>query len=488
RFAYKFLPIGIVIGCLLLSYSRGALIAFIGQILLLTILLSRRHAAGSTIIAPLRRIASALCIGFVVFVSANELRSMLYPVESATEKITFQSAEGRSSVDERLQFWKHSALLTLQQPLFGFGPYSFRFVHPQYQQHVLTTSDHPHNLFLKFSAERGIPAALLFGCFLFLVLVAGLRLSRSGKRLPESLDSVRLGSALLTTSVAGTIAHNLIDYNLQFVGIALPLFLTMGFLLRHAPSFHFVRLPASITGRRIRNTLACCSLLLLLIALREGWYLVTSSAGRHAEASGNAEAALGWYKTSSAEWFSRDLFLSEAHLLLAQGKPDEATASLNRYLTFNSSDARALKLKGEIALLEDDFESAIAAFHQAFQLAGWNDMGIARGLLEALFAESYQQPTTNAAADSRNLALNPEIALVSPEIERRARAFADAIEQNLHFVALSPNVEETVKVLIMLSVLYPEKTDEFHSLINTIEQKASEERMRTRSRPPGFLW
>ena len=43
RFAYKFLPIGIVIGCLLLSYSRGALIAFIGQILLLTILLGSQN-------------------------------------------------------------------------------------------------------------------------------------------------------------------------------------------------------------------------------------------------------------------------------------------------------------------------------------------------------------------------------------------------------------------------------------------------------------
>src|SRR3989344_5092145 len=100
-FLLRFLPIGLFSACLLLSYSRGAIIAFLGQIALLPLLLLVRKAAGSTIVQPLRRIAAALIIGFVVFVGTNELRSFLYPVQPALEKALFQSAEGRSSVDER---------------------------------------------------------------------------------------------------------------------------------------------------------------------------------------------------------------------------------------------------------------------------------------------------------------------------------------------------------------------------------------------------
>lgn len=486
---FRFAPIGIVIGCLLLSYSRGALLAFAGQIALLTLLLWKRRAASSRPQAPLRHILASLLIGFTVFVGANEIRSFLHPVQSVGEKIIFQSAEGRSSINERASFWIQSAVLTLRRPLFGWGPYSYRFVQPRYQKSVLATSDHPHNVFLKLSAERGIPAAIIFGIFLLMVFQRGLSLALSGKRFAESGDPLRLGYALLTIGIAGVMAHNLIDYNLQFVGISMPLWIMAGMLLRAGPILPFRKLAYPwFTQKRVRSLTALFAALLLAVAVREGWYLLTSSAGRHAEAAGKTEEALAWYERSANEWFSRDLHLSATRLRLQNGETEEAKKSLDRYGKHNDEDARAWKLQGEIFMEENDFESAIAAYEKAFSLGSWNDLGISRGLLEALFAETYMQPTSDAAADSKRLALDPRIADFLPLIEDRVRNFALAIEQNTHFVALSHNPEEAVKILIILTVLRPELTEEYQMLTGAIEAKAAEERGKMKARPPGWLW
>lgn len=485
----RFVPIGMVIGCLLLTYSRGALIAFIGQIALLTMLLWSRRTVGNRLKAPLQHIVASLLIGFAVFAGANEMRSFLHPIQPVSEKIAFGGAEGRSSVDERASFWKASALLTLHRPIFGWGPYSFRFVQPRYQKSVLATSDHPHNVFFKLSAERGIPAAVLFGIFLYVVFYRGVYLALSGKRFLESADPMRLGYTLLTVSIAGVIAHNLIDYNLQFVGISMPLWIMIGMVLRHGPMLPFRRITHSwFTPERIRTLAALSAALLLVIAVREGWYLLTSSAGRHAEAAGNRAEALEWYARSKGEWFSRDLHLSRTHLLLAEGNTDEAAENLTQYLDHNDEDARAWKLKGEIAMEENNFEEAITAYEKAFFLGSWNDLGISRGLLEALFAETYMQPTSDAAADSKRLILDPRIADFLPLIEDRVRNFALAIEQNTHFVALSPNPEEAVKILIILGVLKPDLTDEYQALMESIETKAAQDRGKMKARAPGWLW
>ena len=485
----RYVPIGFVLGCLLLTYSRGALIAFVGQIALLTILLWKRKGTGKKLVLPLRHIAAALLLGFLVFISINELRSNIHPVQSVTEKVTFSADEGKSSVDERSSFWKQASTLTIKRPIVGWGPYSFRFVQPRMQEHVLATSDHPHNVFLKFAMERGVPAMIFFMMFLFIIFKNSTRLALTGKRMEEKSDHARFGYVLLLTGVAGVFAHNLIDYNLQFVGVSMPLWITMAILMRHAnANLRTVNIKSWWNADRRRVVTMTITLILLAVAIREGMYLTTSSFGRHAEAKGETEEAIKWFERSENEWFTRDLRLSLTHQYLNAGEAEKASESLEKYLSRNSEDARGWKLLGEIYMLNDDYPNAIKSFEQAFKLGGWNDIGISRGLLEALFAETYTQPTSDAAADSKRLPLHPRIIELLPEIEARAESFAEAIQNNTHFIALSPNVEEAVKVLIMLSVLHPEKVNEFREMERIIEIKADEERKKLKSRPPGLLW
>jgi O-antigen ligase len=481
--------IGLVLGGLFLTYSRGALVAFVGQIGLLTFLILRQQKTVRNLTVPLRRISVALFIGLIVFVSVNEVRSAIHPVQSIAEKITFSAAEGHSSVSERLSFWKQSALLSIQRPVFGWGPYSFRFVQPRLQRSALATSDHPHNAFLKFAMERGIVASLLFLLIVVAVLANGISLATSGKRLNIQSDHARIGHALLVTSVAGVVAHNLIDYNLQFVGIAMPFWLIMSMILSHAKS---KRAQAAHWGFFTENrrgiVTAVIAALLLLVAAREGYYLVLSSLGRHAEAGGHEELAITYYNQASPEWFSRDMHLSKALLHLQDATPDDANASLKRYFEQNEEDARAWRLLAELNILQRKFPEAIEAYERSLLLGGWNDLAISRGLLEVLLAETFTQPTSDSAADATRLPLHPKIADIAPEIEKRAFAFKNAIDRNLHFSALSPNPEEAIKIFIMLSVLYPDKGEEYRASREAIEKSAFIERSKIKSRKPGWLW
>jgi|GEM_PF-414848 tetratricopeptide (TPR) repeat protein len=482
----KYVPTGLILGCLLLTYSRGAFIAFFGQIFLLSILILGHRGSRKRLNKPLTHIALGLVFGFVLFVGINELRSVVHPVQSISQKVTFTAPEGKSSVSERSSFWKHSLIMTADKPIFGWGPYSFRFVHPRYQEHVLATSDHPHNVFLKLSSERGIIAAMIFALLLFMALKPGIETSIKGKRFTVE-DHARLGYPLVVTAISGVIAHNLIDYNLQFVGISLPFWILIAILIKRA-KFNkplFIKKNIKI---RLSTITSAMALMLLFVATHEAVFLLTSSFGRHAEASGNTDKAIAWYEISENELFTRDMRLSQIHIHIKNKDFELAILALDNYMKRNNQDARAWKLKGEIHLLKNEFDSAINAFDQAFEYGGWNDLGISRGMLEALFAKTFTQPTTDAAADSKNLSLHPKIAEIAPKVETRVREFTRAIESNIHFVALSPNPEDAIKILITLSVLFPDNADEYHLLMEKIEKKAKEERGKIKSRNPGWLW
>ena len=139
-------------------------------------------------------------------------------------------------------------------------------------------------------------------------------------------------------------------------------------------------------------------------------------------------------------------------------------------------------------MLEAENTAGIESYERAFEYGGWNDLSISRGFLESLLAETYTQPTSDAAADSTHLPLHPRIREVAPLIEKRVKAFAGAIASNLHFVALSPNPEEAIKILITLSVIYPEKAEEYKILIEDIDKHSKEERQKIKARMPGWLW
>ena len=116
----------------------------------------------------------------------------------------------------------------------GIGRNNFPFYGETYYGHA-------HNLFLMKMIEMGIPAGLIFGCFLMGAMF------RTGK--PILFEAKRLGSqgqyyrtTALWLGCLGFLAMNFFDYNYAHFGLG-PLFMTiLGILL--AVAYDFERVPS----------------------------------------------------------------------------------------------------------------------------------------------------------------------------------------------------------------------------------------------------
>lgn len=458
--------LGMLLGSLFLSFSRGAFLALCGQIVLLGLLFIglRLRKMRLPFAAPVIIMLISTLLGVTLFTGANALRARQFTVQSVTDKATFTASEGTSSVNERKDFWNHALELGMQRPVFGWGPYSFRFVQPRLANGVLQTSDHPHNVFLKIFMERGLPAALLFAVFLFLILLRTLRSFYA-----STIDETRIFSVLGVVAVGGVIAHNLIDYNLQFVGIALPFWIVLGLLAAALPR------SKKMYGAPIEAIIA---LVLVCIVMVEGGYLVLSSLGRHAEAVGETDVALSWYEKASGEIFSRDMLLSRSQLLFGEKLYDQGSAVLDVYQKMNTEDPRVWEMRGWQLLARNDPANASVAFTKAYESGKWLNVGVLHGLLEARRGERKS--------------LSPE---EYRDYETTAKAYGRAILENAHFIALSTNVREFASVAALLPYMCPLSPDECASSAMELDVlsigaqlHAEEEQGKYSARPSGYLW
>lgn len=473
--------LGFALGTLFLSYSRGALLAFAGQgavIVLLFGMVAFRDIRYRRGIASLLR-SIGIGILFVVitiavtFAAVNSIRSRFHAVQSVAEKVTFTAAEGRSSIDERASFWKQSLGLSLERPLVGWGPYSFRFVQPGLMEGVLATSDHPHNVFLKLAMERGFPALILFislfGYVLFTATFSFFTARRSNLLEQDSFTIACIAA------VVGVLLHNLIDYNLQFIAISMAGVICLGLLVN--PVYPAHREPAMSyrhwkSMRFLQRVEILFAMLLFTIALWDGAFLVTSSFGRHAMNNGDIKNALAWFERSHGELFTRDLFLSEARLHMREGNFAEASDALDRYQQLNLHDPRAWKMRGEVQLRMGNEEAALRSLEKAHELGKYTDLGITR-----LLAENLRKAGREETYLPRKL-----------EFDMLFSDYADAIEANTHFIALSQNVEELQMLARALSALYPIDDERYTTIARRAAAHAKAERERFDARPHGILW
>lgn len=464
--AARIVLVGFVIGCFALSYSRASLLAFIAEIALWIMGIFLLRAPG----LPVKKIGFAgllvALVALVTFTSVNGLRGSRYTVQDVSDKVTFTASEGTSSISERGQFWDQAITLTKERPIFGWGPYSFRFVQPRLQQNVLATSDHPHNVFLKLAMEQGIPAAVAFLLFFVYIYLISVKVwMRKEAENNEHLFSITL---VLLIGCAGVLVHNFVDYNLQFVGIVFPLWLfaAVGFALVEKPKLVLMRTPVA------RVVEVAIALVMLFVLCMEGWYLFSSSIGRHAEARGDTVKAMKYYNASQGEWFSRDLHLSKVNILFDAGRYATAEEALKVYRGINSEDPRSYKRQGDIDFMQKHYDEAIAAYTTAYQHNRFNDLSVLEGLINAYRATGNTQPITDRKA----------------EVDSLLTSYADAIERNAHFIALSPNVESFVRIANTMAELYPEDAPRYEVMAAKVDHHASIERERLDSRPPGFLW
>ena len=140
---------------------------------------------------------------------------------------TAGAAPGRLSnvsSNSRWTWWEESWELFRDEPLGGTGAGSFAIARRPIR-HNTTVATEPHNLALQFLAETGLIGFLLAAGA---TTAAGIAIVRARRPLDE--PAAAAGHAL-TIAIVAFLAHALVDYDWDFVGVAAPVFLILGVLV-----------------------------------------------------------------------------------------------------------------------------------------------------------------------------------------------------------------------------------------------------------------
>ncbi|MBI5754145.1 O-antigen ligase family protein [Candidatus Peregrinibacteria bacterium] len=382
---------------LLLTFSRGASLVLVGQLVILIIYflkrIKKKHVfTGLTVIL--------LAIG--IFFGSNYIRSLDHKVIDVEQRVSFSNTESQTSKQERLEFWQGALKLALEKPFFGWGPFSFRYAYNPIQKTFLANADHPHNIFLKIAAENGIPAMLFFAAFLVSILVIVIKRFKSLDE--EKRDFV----FILSLGVAGALAHNLIDYNFNFLANLILLFIYLIFIRSV-----FV----TKTDDNGNYKALIFAFFIGLISIYEGAFLF-----------------------SEHSLFPRNHFPALANEQIAKKNFTEAMANLDYELKLNPLDAEAWHLRavidcGEEYILNNAKDCERDSL-QALKLNSMNDFKYHLDYFKALF--SGKAEVTNF---SRLLTKSLEILDV----------YTNHVDKNVHFTAYTPNVEAAAELIDLLA-------------------------------------
>ena len=420
NFVYTLL-LGLLITGLFLSFSRGAIIAFAGQIILVIIYFFKRIKAKTLLFTLLLIIFSGS-----FFFGMNHLRNINHEVIDIEERATFDNSESLTSKQERIDFWKGSIELIKEQPITGYGPFSFRYAYNGIQETFLGNADHPHNLFLKIGVEYGLISLFIF--ISFLITGATIILHRFSKLKKADKDLLYI----LFVSVAGIFAHNLIDYNLNFLVNLLILFLFLAFMRSIVSNKHQ---SANNVGLPILALGFC------IISLYEGSLLVMAET--------KDEDFLKY------SLFPRNYYLNTADEMIQNEDFESALEILNIQKDLNNLDAQAVYLTGVIYCDEDfinfNTETCKDYFKQAIELNPQNELGYYR--------------------DYSRLLEGDELELFKESITPLILQYFNYVEYNVHFTAYTHNVEAAAEIIDMH---FPNLLDEKEKMLQTAANLRSE--------------
>ncbi len=391
------------IAALLLTFSRGAVIALLAQVAILAIYnfrkIGKRQLLGALGVAAM---------AITIFFGSNYLRGLNHQVIDVEKRVTFSNGEAITSGQERLEFWKGAVKLMMEKPLFGWGPFSFRYAYNPIQKTFLANADHPHNIFLKIAVENGMPAVLFFAVFLLSIFI--LIIKRFGNLDQKSKDLV----FILSLAVAGALAHSLIDYNFNFFANLLLLFIYLIFIRSTI---------VKETEEGKDYTILLFGLTIGIIAMYEGFYWDMAKFGKDEKA---LEHSL----------FPREHFNNTAMEQIKNKNFMDALANLDYQLQINPLDGAAWHLKAGIDCSREykfsNNEDCAKDVSEALRLNPMNDF--------SYYLDYFKQGVRPADFD-----------FVLVKCLDLLEKYLQYVDKNVHFTAYSLNVEQAAELIDLLA-------------------------------------
>jgi O-antigen ligase len=189
-------------GSIFLSSSRGGMIAFLAEVIVLGVLLMRSRR-GNWRQPLLLGVFLLAVIGFLVWLGGNELTRRLASIH--TEAQTEISGGARITID------RDCLVMFLRRPLLGWGLGTFPVVYPQFRSFYTTFFvNQAHNDYLQLLVETGL-AGLAIALW-FLVSIFRQAVSKL-KDWTENTSGALTVACLL--GGVGILVHSCLDFNLQ---------------------------------------------------------------------------------------------------------------------------------------------------------------------------------------------------------------------------------------------------------------------------------
>jgi len=189
-------------GSIFLSGSRGGMLAFVAQMVVLGVLLVQKRE-GSWKQPLMLGAFLALVIVFLVWLGNNELTQRLISIHS----------EAREEINGgvRLSIDRDCLRMLLKRPFLGWGLGTFPIVYPEFRSFYTTFFvNQAHNDYLQLLVETGLAGFSIAVWFLVLVFrqVVG-----KLKNWTETASGAMTMAALL--GCVGILVHSFLDFNLQ---------------------------------------------------------------------------------------------------------------------------------------------------------------------------------------------------------------------------------------------------------------------------------
>lgn len=330
-----FILTALVLAGFVLSGSRGAFLALIPAVGFLVLVQLRHKIFGLS----KKSLLSALLVVFFTafFVSGlTHLKNQSSEAVDLSDRLTFSGSEGGNSFSERLQFFEGAVKLIEEKPLLGYGPSTFKPIYPSVQQGFLAISDHPHNLWLKLAVERGIPAVL---CLLLFIVYL---FAKTNPLRKNNHDAFTIAA---WTALLALLAHEMIDYNLNFLTNALPFWFILGGLASRLPKQKSRLVPLALLAVGLAIAVSG-----LKLASDERSFNTLNTVEQ-------TEAFHPWLPTY--EWYEK---------IGSTQDPELKTAFIQKQLQANPLDADTWAALGNEKLAENDLPAARQAFEAALQV------------------------------------------------------------------------------------------------------------------------
>ena len=189
-------------GSIFLSGSRGGMLAFLAQMVVLAVLLLRSRR-GNWKQPLVLGIFLTLVIVFLVWLGGNELTRRLASIHAETQT--------EISGGTRLTIVRDSLHMLAQRPVLGWGLGTFPIIYPQFRSFYTTFFvNHAHNDYLQLLVETGLAGFAIMVWFLVLVF------RQAAAKLKDWIETST--GALTVAALLGCIGilvHSFLDFNLQ---------------------------------------------------------------------------------------------------------------------------------------------------------------------------------------------------------------------------------------------------------------------------------